>query len=207
MALRHGKIARLPHALRERLNRRLRNNESVPRLLAWLNADPTVRKILAADFHNSDVTSHNLCDWRYGGYVDWLTRRDRLVNTRELAKFAIRLAKAAGMHLSDAAAAIAAGQILEMLEGLQIEELSPEAAAQAVKSIESLRRGDHSAERLRIDHERLAQLKKQSEQQERKLKLLERKAQQADEAQAAAKAPLSPEEKERRYKEIFGITE
>jgi hypothetical protein len=46
---RNGKIARLPLALREELNRRLREGEGGRTLLAWLNASPAVRAVLEAE--------------------------------------------------------------------------------------------------------------------------------------------------------------
>src|SRR5512136_1469627 len=73
---RTGKIARLPHDIREQLNRRLQNGENGQRILKWLNALPEVRSILAAEFHNHPISPSNLTEWKKGGYRDWLVAQD-----------------------------------------------------------------------------------------------------------------------------------
>lgn len=72
---RNGKIARLPHSLREQLNTRLRNGEKYKRLLAWLNSLPEVRTLLAAEFARQPISQQNLTRWRLGGFDDWQTRQ------------------------------------------------------------------------------------------------------------------------------------
>jgi hypothetical protein len=47
---RNGKIARLPLAVRQELNRRLDDGEQGKNLVAWLNALPEVQAIVAAEF-------------------------------------------------------------------------------------------------------------------------------------------------------------
>jgi hypothetical protein len=81
---RTGKIARLPLAIRDHLNRRLLDNEPGPSLLDWLNSLRVVHAILAADFASQPVSPANLSQWKNGGYSDWLTRRDALALARDL---------------------------------------------------------------------------------------------------------------------------
>ena len=50
MTTRRGKIARLPLAVREELNSRLRNGEPGKDLVLWLNSLPAVQEVLAAQF-------------------------------------------------------------------------------------------------------------------------------------------------------------
>ncbi|MCX6953518.1 MAG: hypothetical protein NTV51_15315 [Verrucomicrobia bacterium] len=66
-----GKIARLPRALRDHLNRRLQEGDPGPRLLAWLNGRDDVQRILQAEFDGRPINAQNLSDWRRGGYAEW----------------------------------------------------------------------------------------------------------------------------------------
>jgi len=72
MRTRVGKIARLPEAIRERLNRRLLNGALGRETVIWLNQLPDVKKVVAQRFAGRPVSEHNLSEWRHGGYQDWL---------------------------------------------------------------------------------------------------------------------------------------
>lgn len=112
---RTGKIARLPHALREQVNQRLLNNETSSRLLDWLNAQPEAAELWEIDFEGVPASPQNLSEWRQGGFREWRQRRERIENIKSLTSYAQQVAEN-GMGLSGAAATIAAGQILETLE-------------------------------------------------------------------------------------------
>src|SRR2546425_12179173 len=73
---RNGKIARLPHALREQINRRLRDNRQAKTILPWLNDLPEGKTLLAAQFDSRPVSKQNLSQWKSGGFRDWLTRQE-----------------------------------------------------------------------------------------------------------------------------------
>jgi hypothetical protein len=77
-ATRIGKIARLPKAVQDELNRRLENHELGEPLLAWLNDRPDVRQVLAAQFDGHPINKQNLSQWRRGGFREWQTRQDAL---------------------------------------------------------------------------------------------------------------------------------
>jgi hypothetical protein len=66
-----GKIARLPSAVRDELNRRLRDGERGNRLVAWLNGHPQVQAVLTAQFGGRAINEPNLTAWRQGGYAEW----------------------------------------------------------------------------------------------------------------------------------------
>jgi Protein of unknown function (DUF3486) len=173
---RQGKIARLPQALREELNRRLLDGESGARILPWLNALPEVIKLLEEDFEGLRINDQNLSDWRLGGYEDWLRRRDRLEATKEMAGYAVKLAKANGGNISEGASAILAGQILEVLEGVGAgagqQQLTAEAVQQLTNSLASLRSGDHSKKVLEQNERRLAQNERKLAQMDERIRLL-----------------------------------
>jgi hypothetical protein len=75
MRTRRGKIARLPLAIREELNTRLRNGEVGKDLLLWLNGLAPVLEVLAAQFKGKPVAPCNLSEWKKGGYADWLLQQ------------------------------------------------------------------------------------------------------------------------------------
>src|ERR1039458_1968788 len=79
-----GKIARLPAAIRDQLNRRLLDSEPGPSLLDWLNSLPEVQAILAAEFASQPLYPANLSEWKNGGYCDWLARHDALALAHDL---------------------------------------------------------------------------------------------------------------------------
>jgi len=69
---RTGKIARLPHAIREQINQRLKAGETAPQVLAWLDTLPEVEAILKDEFGGRPISETNLAEWRRGGFAAWL---------------------------------------------------------------------------------------------------------------------------------------
>ncbi len=173
MSTRRGKIARLPLALREELNLRLlEGQETAKKICAWLNDLDEVKTVLAT-FNDGNpagaIDDRNISDWRQGGYADWLRRREHIAETKELAAWSVKLAKASGGNISEGAAAIVSGQILEVLEQLtkfkdtdepptpEKIKLIAEAIDAASGSIAKLRQGDHNREVLNQNNRRLDQ--------------------------------------------------
>jgi len=112
---RTGKIARLPFATREQLNERLLDNEGGGTILPWVNR---VAKLTGADA----ITPQNLSEWRAGGFAEWMARREKLIRTKSLAEYCHQMAKAGGGSM-DLPAAIAGGQLMEVLEQFEPEKL------------------------------------------------------------------------------------
>ena len=79
-----GKIARLPHKIREQINRRLQDGEPGRLLLAWLNALPQTLRLLTDQFGGRPVNQANLSAWRNGGFRLWLTHQEFLNEVREV---------------------------------------------------------------------------------------------------------------------------
>ena len=69
--VRTGKIARLPHKIREKLNRRLHNGETGKALVEWLNRLPKVKAMLKKHFGGNAINEQNMSEWVQGGYSDW----------------------------------------------------------------------------------------------------------------------------------------
>jgi len=142
--VRKGKIGRMPVALRNEVNRRLHENESANKILAWLNAQPEAILVLDS-FGEEPVTPQNLSEWRNGGFRDWLARREKVDHLRDLAKFALELGQAAGGSIGDGTAAIAGGRIMTMLESAADDDMGA-----LVKSLFLLRAGDQEKVKIEI---------------------------------------------------------
>jgi hypothetical protein len=72
----NGKIARLPKAIQETLNRRLQNGEMGRVLVAWLNGLEPVRDMLKERFNGTPLREQNLSEWRKRGYQRWLWQEE-----------------------------------------------------------------------------------------------------------------------------------
>jgi len=187
MRARTGKIARLPLAIREDLNLRLLENQTAKVICAWLNSLPETAAVISE--YNADpgarepagpIDDRNISDWRKGGFADWLRKRDSISETRELSQYAVKLTEAAGGKISDGAAQITAGLILQVLEelkdlrseladGADLSDPSEQADKSktmlnlakaidaAAKSIAALRKGDQNQIKLGLEKERLDQ--------------------------------------------------
>jgi hypothetical protein len=154
---RHGKIARLPKAVRDELNRRLENGQSGKRLVAWLNKLPQVRHVLAEDFGGKPIREQNLSEWKAGGYGDWVAQQEALKLAARLGEDTAELRGADQPPLTDTLAlwlaaryAVATRQV-SAAEGADGWRLLREFCADIVE----LRRSDHTAARLKIEQERL----------------------------------------------------
>lgn len=150
-AVRRGKIASFPAVIREELCRRLHDGERGPTLLPWLNGLPDTQRVLDEQWGEQPVTVQNLSEWRHGGYQDWLAKREKVENLRILTDYARKSAEAAGAQLSEGAAAIAGGRILELLESATEEDLVGLAIALA-----KLRDSDAKLLNARVAKETLA---------------------------------------------------
>lgn len=121
---RQGKIARLPRVIREVVNHRLADGQTAAEILAWLNAQPKVREVMAKFFDGAEISPQNLSEWRGGGYLDWCEIQEQEENIRRLSEMSFQLAQAGGTDLSAGAVAIVAGKIydgLKLVTGVDIE--------------------------------------------------------------------------------------
>jgi hypothetical protein len=80
---RNGKIARLPLAVRQELNERLRNGEVGKNLVEWLNGLESVREILSREFRASPISPQNLSEWKTRGYLVWLRAQSTIESRQE----------------------------------------------------------------------------------------------------------------------------
>lgn len=148
---RTGKIASLPAPVRQEVNLRLYNGEGSPQILPWLHSLPEVLQILDDRWAEQPITAQNLSEWRQGGYKDWLRRRDRVDQIKELSQYSAQLARAGGGAMSDGAVAILGGRILEALEKAADEKVEGEPSVDLeglAKCLVKLRKSDLDARSL-----------------------------------------------------------
>lgn len=177
MSARRSKIGRLPETLRNELNRRMLDGQQGPQLLPWLNSLPEAKAVIeampsAGGKKVGAFDDNNLSDWRLGGFQEWLQRREQLAETRELASYSMKLAKAAGGEISEGAAAMLAGELLSVMEELRAVRSSDssdssdpsekllaltKAIDSASRAIALVRAGDHSAAKLAMDRQKIRQ--------------------------------------------------
>lgn len=147
-----GKIARLPAEIRREVNLRLADNQTAAKLLAWLNALPSVKGIMQADFDGSAISPQNLSEWKAGGYLDFVHEREKIDQIKTLSQFSLDLVSASGGQLAEGPAAIAAGKLLAMIESASEEDLG-----KVVTSITALRGMELATLKAKTDQAKLAQ--------------------------------------------------
>jgi hypothetical protein len=155
---RNGKIARLPRAVREQLNRRLRDGKEGKKLVAWLNGLPEVKAVVAAEFGGKPIREQNLSEWKKRGYRDWIAHQEAIELAEKLVEDALDWDAKGNAPLTDTLAlwlasryAMATRRVAET-EGTEGWRLLRELCA----DVAELRRGDHSAQRLLLERERAA---------------------------------------------------
>ena len=155
-----GKIARLPRLLREELNRRLADGGLGRQLVVWLNAQPAVQAVLAAEFGGRPLNAQNLTEWKQGGFREWQQQQSELALAREIAAHAGDLTQVSSEPLSDAAAPVLVAKYLFLIQKLNAVNLKAPDSWKPLRAIcrdvLELRRGDHSAARLKIERDKLA---------------------------------------------------
>lgn len=119
---RKGKIARLPAQIRNEVNRRLHDGQPASVIIPWLHTQAEVLKVLDDYFGEEPISPQNLSTWKDGGYRDWLAKLEKVENLKELSDYAFRLAQAGG-SVTEGAAAVAGGKILEFLEAADEETI------------------------------------------------------------------------------------
>jgi hypothetical protein len=199
---RHGKIARLPQQIREQINRRLLDGQKGRDIIAWLNSLEEVKAALAQGFEGREINDGNLSEWKLGGYRDWEAQQAALAETQRIVSEGMELDKVGDKTLADKLAAWLLGRYAVATRQLIENENDPAAwklLREVCHDLVALRRGDHFAEWLRIDREKL-ELQRQRQEREEKTATSESES----ESRPAAPA-LSEEEKERRWRQIFGM--
>ena len=152
-----SKIGRLPFAIRNELNERIRDGVGGSEILAWLNADKETRKILR-ELKSGEINAQNLTDWRSSGYRDWLEDQGQADRIRRLAEISQTLASAAGGNAAGVCCNIATAKIMDALESADEEQV-----AALAKALVQLRAGENAAQKVALAEEKNAIQKEQLE--------------------------------------------
>ena len=156
---RDAKIARLPQPIREQINRRLQNGEAGQQIADWLDTLPEITALMAAEFDGRPINETNLVSWRLGGYRKWEAQQEALDAVRQFGADAAELTQAAGGQLADHLALCLTARIAVALR--EPAAGGDEAAGQwhrlrqLCADLVALRKGDHNAQWLRIEREKL----------------------------------------------------
>ena len=163
-----SKIARLPRDLRNKLNRCLDDAQPGNEILQWLNRDKTVRKILANQFDATPITKQNLSAWKTGdGFLNWKNNRDALDLAKELGGDADETFSEFGNNDEGSPAfadkmalwfsvryMVMARNLIASVQNADLEK-QESAMRRILRDLSALRRSEHSAGRLRLEHKRL----------------------------------------------------
>jgi hypothetical protein len=154
---RNGKIARIPRDIRDELNHRLSDGEPGKLLVAWLNAHPDVREVLALYFQGRPVTEQNLSEWKAGGYQDWLRHQAVMELTRTAEEESRELqGDDDPSPLCDRFSGLVASVAVQMLRQMTADGIpeTPEGRREllaVMRELSLLRLGDQRAARLKIE--------------------------------------------------------
>lgn len=197
---RNGKIARLPRAVRQELNRRLDEGEQGKKLVVWLNGLPEVQTIVAAEFGGKAIREQNLSEWKRGGYRDWQAQQEALEIADRLGEGTAEWAAEERAPLADTLTLWLIGRYA--LETRWVAKTGGREGWRLLREmcgdVVELQKGQHSRQRLQIDRERLKLEKEKSEKQIReRVAALEKH-------HGSNGQGLSREEKAERLREIFG---
>lgn len=199
-----SKIGRLPFAVRNELNERIRDGAQGAELLDWLNGLKETKKILR-EMESDAVNAQNLTDWRSTGYKDWLDDQADADRFRRLAEVSHTLASAAGGSAAGVACNIATAKIMDALEGADEDKI-----ADLTRALAALRSGENAAQKVALAEEKNAIQKEQLELSRAKFerdtaRLFVKWAQNRDALSIAADRRLGSDEKtERLGRLMFG---
>lgn len=167
---RKGKIARLPQQIREQINFRLQDGEEAKQIADWLNTLPKVQALLKAEFDGQPINENNLSNWKLGGFRDWEEQQESLQAVRRFGADAAALRQAApggrlpqptpGAQITDQVALCLAARLAVALGKVTSLAEDPADQVQCLCHLSSrlvaLRKGDHNAQWLQIERDKLA---------------------------------------------------
>ena len=150
-----SKIGRLPFAVRNELNERIRDGAQGADILDWLNGLKETKRILR-ETKSGPVNAQNLTDWRSTGYADWLADQGDADRIRRLAEVSQTLAAAAGGNVAGVGCSIATAKIMDVLEAADDDQVADLATA-----LVKLRASENAAQKVALAEEKNAIQKEQ----------------------------------------------
>ena len=152
-----SKIGRLPFAIRNELNERIRDGAQGSDILLWLNGLKETKKVMR-ELKTSIVNAQNLTDWRSTGYKDWLEDQNDADRIRRLAEVSQTLAAAAGGNVAGVGCSIATAKIMDALESADDDKIADLSTA-----LVKLRASENAAQKVALAEEKNAIQKEQLE--------------------------------------------
>jgi hypothetical protein len=146
-----SKIGRLPFAIRNELNERIRDGATGSDLLAWLNASKEFKAVMKAE-KCGHLNAQNLTDWRNTGYADWMKDQGESDRIRSIAEKSMSLVAASGSDPSTVAARIAAASLIDLVATFD----DPKQLNEASRSIAALRNAELSHEKNQLSRQKLS---------------------------------------------------
>jgi hypothetical protein len=166
MITRIGKIARLPHALREELNLRLADGAPAEDLLDWVHECEGVDDMLHLHFDGRAITVQNLSAWKQGGFVDWQRAQEiRALAGRFVTDAEEVAAESGAISLADRLSATVALTLAQLLRAA-LDGDAPDrrqAVLEIARELSRLRRGDHQQARVAFARERWVTQRQEAE--------------------------------------------
>jgi len=147
-----SKIGRLPFAIRNELNERIRDGATGSDLLAWLNASKEFKAVMKAE-KCGPLNAQNLTDWRNTGYADWMKDQGESDRIRSIAEKSMSLVAASGSDPSTVAARIAAASLIDLLTQDSVDDKT---LNEASRSIAALRNAELSHEKNQLSRQKLS---------------------------------------------------
>src|SRR5690606_19724891 len=149
------------------------------------------------------IREQNISEWRKGGYLDWLAKQEALELAAQLGEDAAELNVEGRPPLTDTLAlwltaryAVATRRVAAT-EGAEGWRLLRELCADIVE----LRRGDHSAAKLKLEQDRLKELREKTE--EEVIEYFKQWSHNPNVRAAICGPRLSDEERQRKIMAIF----
>jgi len=202
-----GKIGRLPKAIQEQVNRRLDNGEKSRHLVKSLNSLPEVQAVLTAEFGGKPIREQNISQWRKTGYQKWLRQQETLEIVNSFLAETDELGQTTAEPLTEKLALLVITRYVVEMRNLGDKaaggELDRKLLREFCSDIVDLRRGNHSAARLKIEQERLEREREKTE--EEVLAQFKEWAKNSEVRDLICRAWVSPEEQERQLGEKFGL--
>ena len=173
------KIASLPQAIREQINRRLQNGEAAKEIAEWVNTQSEVKALTAAEFEGAPIVEADAVSWKLGGYRHWEEQQEALEAAVQFGEDAAEIAQAAGGPLADPLAlwltARIAVALREPASGGKDAAGQLQRLRQLVGDLVALRKGDQSAQWLSIEREKLdSELRKFEEEEAARKRQIEK---------------------------------
>jgi len=114
---RTGKIARLPGAVRSRLNEQLADGVPGVKLVDWLNSLPEVRKLLKEHFDGRPINEVNLSEWKGGGFVEWQAQQELMASAKAMAEDGTNMKAELEGVLTEHLSLVVAARYAQLLKG------------------------------------------------------------------------------------------